>query len=351
MILAIETSCDDTSVAVIDANRKAIACRVASQVKEHTPFAGVVPEIASRAHLTNLPQVYESVLSEAQIDLADLQAIAVTAGPGLIGSLLVGFNFAKALAYATQKPLLAVNHIRGHVCAYQLEHPTPPFPALALVVSGGHTHLFHVDAQHRLTLLAKTVDDAAGEAFDKLAKMLNLGFPGGPQIDKLAQQGDASQFRFNPSKFSDGYCHFSYSGFKTQAMRFIEQQPEAFQASQELRANLCAAFQKAVVDHLLDRVARACDHYPFQSLILGGGVACNSELRRRFSDFGAERQMPTLISSPRFCTDNAAMIGVEGWRLLESGELAPLNQSADMSWSPFDQVDLLRTTPLSNASN
>jgi len=345
-LLAIETSCDDSSAALLDADLHLRSCLVASQTEEHAPFRGVVPEIAGRSHLRNLPRVVEAALQQAGVGLQDLEAIAVTHGPGLIGSLLVGLHFAKGLALSCGKPLLGVNHIRAHVAAVQLEHRPPEGDALALVVSGGHSHLFRL-AGERLTLLAKTVDDAAGEAFDKLAKMLGLGFPGGPAVDALAQGGDPRRFPFQPSRFGDGYCHFSFSGLKSQAMRLLEAQPEAF-LHQQARADLCASFQKAVVDQLLDRIDRALRLKRYSCLLLGGGVACNSLLRSRFQQLAADRGVASLISAPRFCTDNAAMVGVEGWRLLRQGRLAGLDLAAEPGAAAWDDLCLLRLEETGN---
>jgi len=341
-VLGIETSCDDTSVAIVAEDGTVAANIVSSQVKEHAPYMGVVPELASRAHLENMPVVYARALDASGRALDEMTAIAVTAGPGLGGSLMVGLEFAKGLAAGAGLPLIGVNHIRGHVAALFLEHGDIPLPGLALIVSGGHTHLFRVAEDRELTLLTKTRDDAAGEAFDKLAKMLGLGFPGGPIIDRLAQSGDASAFSFSKPKFSDGAHDFSFSGMKTAAARHIERAPERFRdPTGDAARDLAASFQDAVTDHLLDRVRLALERETVASLLLGGGVACNSALRQKFAELGVRKNHATYLSSPRFSTDNAAMIAAEGWRAIGAGEGSALDLTADIAWKAYRHVDLL----------
>jgi len=341
-VLAIETSCDDTSVAVVAEDRTVLANVVSSQVAEHTPYLGVVPELASRAHLKNMSTVYAEALGQAGLRLQDMSAVAVTAGPGLAGSLMVGLNFAKTLAFGADLPLIGVNHIKGHVAALFLEYATMPLPALALIVSGGHTHLFLVGEDRALALLTKSRDDAAGEAFDKLSKMLGLGFPGGPLVDRLASDGDSSAYKFSKPKFSDGSRDFSFSGMKTAARRHIERNPEDFRDPKGSAArNLCASFQAAVVKHLLDRVRLALDKEEAHALLLGGGVACNSQLRQRFAEQGKAVNCPTFISSPCFSTDNAAMIAAEGWRLFELKRFSQLDLASNISFKAYDSVKLL----------
>ncbi len=341
-MLGVETSCDDTSVALVGEDGSIAANVVSSQVTEHAPYLGVVPELASRAHLRNMPVVYEQAMSKAGLTLDDLCAVAVTQGPGLLGSLMVGVNFAKALAFGRRLPLVPVNHIRGHVAALFLEHGEIPLPALALIVSGGHTHLFHVEEDRSLTLLTKTRDDAAGEAFDKLSKMLGLGFPGGPLIDRLARQGNPAAFRFSMPKFSDGSKDYSFSGLKTAAGRHIERDPAAFaQRDAQAAKDLSASFQAAVVKHLLDRVRLALEREPASALLLGGGVACNSGLRSAVNALGQKRGTPVFITAPKLSTDNAAMIAAEGWRLLGQGATADWSLSADINLKPYDRVRLL----------
>lgn len=342
-ILGIETSCDDTSAAVVGADGSVLSNVVSSQVKEHAPYMGVVPELASRAHLQNMPVVYRRAMDEAGKRLEDLCAVAVTHGPGLAGSLMVGLNFAKGLALGAGLPLVGVNHIRGHVAAVFLEHgEAVPLPALALIVSGGHTHLFRVGADRELVLLTKTRDDAAGEAFDKLSKMLGLGFPGGPLIDKLARDGDPKAYAFSKPRFSDGSRDYSFSGTKTAAGRHLERNPEDFRDrdGQPVR-DLCASFQHAVAEHLLDRVKLALKSGEDRALLLGGGVACNSYLRQRFQLLADQRRLPAFLSSPAYATDNAAMIAAEGFLQLRAGRRDPFELASDIAAKPYAQVALL----------
>ena len=343
-VLGIETSCDDTSVAVVDETGAVRANVVSSQFAEHAPFMGVVPELASRAHLKNMEPVYRQALREANLTLEQISAIAVTVGPGLLGSLMVGVNFAKGLAYGAGKPLIGVNHIRGHVAGLFLEYDIP-LPGLALIVSGGHTHLLHVAKDRQLTLLTKTRDDAAGEAFDKLSKMIGLGFPGGPMIDRLAQTGNPKAYSFSMPRFNDGSFDYSFSGLKSAASRHIERDPQAFtdQEGQPVR-DLCASFQTAVVKQLLDRVKRAVKSEDTHSLMLGGGVACNSGLRAGFTELSKAYEIPGFITSPKLSTDNAAMIAWEGWRLWSAGVIAEWDAAADIRMKPYDAVRLLGQT-------
>lgn len=342
-MLAIETSCDDTSVALVGEDGTIAANVVSGQIKEHAPYLGVVPELASRAHLDNLPLVYREAMGQAGLGLEDLAAVSVTQGPGLVGCLMVGINFAKALAMGAKLPLVGVNHIKGHVAALFLEHQEVPLPALALIVSGGHTHLLHVDEHRRLTLLTKTRDDSAGEAFDKLAKMMGLGFPGGPVVDRLASEGDPKGFAFAMPKFRDGAFDYSFSGMKTRASRYIEAEPAAFaNANNQQVKDLCASFQAAVVKHLLSRVRLGIEQEKVSSLLLGGGVACNSALRRDFTELGKTYGLPALLTSPKLSTDNAAMIACEGWRLFREGITAPLEMGPDIRLRPYEAVRLLQ---------
>lgn len=342
-LLGIESSCDDTSVAIVSEKRDILANIVSSQIQEHVPYGGVVPELASRAHLQNIEVVFGQAMNASGLSLDQLSGVAVTQGPGLVGSLMVGIHFAKGLALGRSLPILGVNHIRGHVAALFLEHGDIPLPAMALIVSGGHTHLFRVEVNRDLTLLTKTRDDSAGEAFDKLSKMLNLGFPGGPIVDRLAREGAPQTYSFSFPRFSDGSRDYSFSGLKTAAMRHIQKAPEDF-ADPEGTAvkNLCASFQAAVVHQLLNRVRHGLRRdKDTRALLLGGGVACNSALRSGMTLLGEKSKLPAYLTARSLSTDNAAMIAAEGWRLFEKGAFAGLDLQADISLKAYDAVRLI----------
>lgn len=342
IFLGVESSCDDTSIAIINDQGTILANVVSSQIADHAPFGGVVPELASRAHLRNIPSVFEQALAQAELGLEQIDVVAVTYGPGLIGSLLVGVNFAKSLAFGRNLPLVAVNHIRGHIRALFLEHGEVPLPALTLIVSGGHTHLFLVENPDHFVLLAKTRDDAAGEAFDKLAKMLDLGFPGGAIVDRIAQNGDPKAYPFNMPRFSDGAADYSFSGLKTAAAQQLRRNPRAFADREgQAVADLCASFQHAVMRHLLQRVKHALKVEQVASLLLGGGVACNTHLRQAFRALGAERRLPTFMTSPVLSTDNAAMIAAEGRHLWHRGQTADFNLNPEVRLNAYDAVRFL----------
>ena len=336
LILGIETSCDETSAAVVEDGRRILSNVVSSQIAEHARFGGVVPEIASRQHLLNLSPVVRQALDDAGLGVEDLEAVAVTSGPGLIGALLAGVSFAKAFAFARGIPLVGVDHIEGHIRACYLEGNDVPHPALALVVSGGHTSLFRMETEGTYGLLGKTRDDAAGEAYDKLAKRLGLGYPGGPILDRLAQQGDGGRYVLSLPHFSDGArLDFSFSGLKTQVLRLIEQKGIEPLAEGEdpfhrkdLR-DLAASFQSAVVRALTRSVERALDAVEARAVLLSGGVAANSALRARFLALGEERGLPVFYPSIALSTDNAAMIAAAGHLALLRGETAGPDLTAD----------------------
>ena len=331
-VLGIETSCDDTSIAVISDRREILSNIVSSQELQHTPYGGVVPELASRAHLENIEVVFRRALQKAQLELRQIDLIAATKGPGLIGSLLVGLNFGKGLALMSDIPFVGVNHIRGHIEALFLEHADIELPALTLIVSGGHTHLFSISKRRHNLLLIKTRDDAAGEAFDKLSKMLGLGFPGGAIVDRTAQQGDPRAFSFALPRMGDGSLDFSFSGMKTGALRIIEKSPELFaQKDHPLIADLCASFMHGVVHQLTHRMIKALEKGAFKSILLGGGVACNSGLRAGVQSVGAKFDLPVFITKPALSTDNAAMIAAEGLRMYK--ETVP-DREKSMSLGP-----------------
>jgi N6-L-threonylcarbamoyladenine synthase len=320
-ILGIESSCDDTSAAVWQ-NGKILANETAGQ-PVHEAWGGVVPELASRAHQSHILPVIQHALNRAGIGLEQLDAIACTQGPGLMGSLMVGWNTAKGLALALQKPLIGVHHLQAHVAALHLEHEVK-FPLLTLLVSGGHTQLLWIPEPGRMEIVGESQDDAAGEAFDKAAKLLNLGYPGGPHIDRLASGGDPKAFSFPDSQTPD--LGFSFSGIKTSLLYFLrDAQKENPHFAQDRLADICASYQGQVVSSLLKRVKKAIQLYQPASMGLVGGVSANSELRRRFTELGISKQIQVCIPSFTYCTDNAAMIAQAGSMQLEQGESTPLS--------------------------
>jgi N6-L-threonylcarbamoyladenine synthase len=305
LLLGIETSCDDTATAVVRDGRTVLANVSTNQDVFHAKFGGIVPEIASRRHLDLLSAAVQDALERAEVTLAMLDGIAVTAGPGLVGSLVIGVASAKALAYAAGKPLYGVNHLHGHIFAAFLERAAAPeFPFLALLVSGGHSQLVHVDSPVRMHVVARTRDDAAGEAFDKTARLLGLPFPGGPAVDRLARDGDPSAYAFPRHRAAGESLDMSFSGIKTAVKYFLD--TEAGRVAS--RADVAASFQAAVVDVLIDRLDRAAKRAPYRAAILSGGVAANSALQAAFRAWGDRAGLPALVPEFRFCTDNAAMI-------------------------------------------
>ncbi|HTK32430.1 MAG TPA: tRNA (adenosine(37)-N6)-threonylcarbamoyltransferase complex transferase subunit TsaD [Candidatus Saccharimonadaceae bacterium] len=317
-VLGIETSCDDTSVAVLEHGTRLAAHLIAAQ-DVHRLYGGVVPELASRAHLELLPRLVALALAEAECASAGLTAIAVTRAPGLVGSLVVGVSFAKAYGLALGIPVIGVNHIEAHLHSAALEHGPSPLPALALVVSGGHTELVDVRGLGAYRWLGGTRDDAAGEAFDKVAKRLGLGFPGGPIVDRLAKDGDPTRFAFPRPMLDRPGFDFSFSGLKTavhQALLPYGEPPYA----DDLVADVAASFQAAVVDTLVGRTAAALEATGARALNLGGGVACNRELREELHTLCASRDVALRIPSPRLCADNAAMIAQLGAWMLDRGD-------------------------------
>jgi len=306
-ILAIETSCDETAAAVLDSDRRILGSVVLSQDKIHAPYGGVVPELASRNHLQSIGHVVRDTLRRASLTVESVDAFAVTQGPGLIGSLLVGLSFAKGLAYYFQKPLVGVDHLEAHIEAAFLEGPAVTFPALALVVSGGHTSLFLLKKRLSFRLLGRTRDDAAGEALDKIAKFLGLGYPGGPIVQKLGASGDPKKFAFALPRMKDDSLDFSFSGLKTAALRWIGE--AGLTARHPRLPDFLASFEAAVVRALLEKLARGADQFKPASLLLCGGVARNSRLRAAFEAFARTEGYEGHIPSPEFCTDNAAMVG------------------------------------------
>ncbi len=326
-VLAIETSCDDTSVAVVRKDGWVLSCVSASQDAAHQPFGGIVPEIACRNHTYNLLPLIETCLQKSGLDWPQIDAFTVTSAPGLIGSLLVGLVTTKTLALIYQKPFIGVNHLEGHLLAPFLrdEHYAPPpqfdYPYLGLAISGGHTSLYRITGLGEYEVLGQTVDDAAGEAFDKFAKMVGLGFPGGVKVDQLSQAGNAKAFQFPRAMQGEDHFMMSFSGLKTAAQKTLESIPLDQRASR--LADLCASFQEAIVDVLLDRLARAARQEQLQRVVLTGGVSANSRLRSRAEEWAKENSIELVIPPIRYCTDNAAMIGYAGIQRLNRGESSP----------------------------
>ncbi len=326
-ILGIETSCDDTAAAVV-VEGKLRSNVVASQQTTHLRYGGVVPELASRDHQRRIVPVVRQALQEAGLTSRDLDAIAVTYGPGLVGSLLVGLSFAKAFALGLGRPLIGVNHLEGHIYSVFIEPPSPPFPYLCLIVSGGHTQLMRVEEGFRHTLLGRTRDDAAGEAFDKVARLLGLGYPGGPEIDRLARQGNPNFVTF-PRPRLEGY-DFSFSGLKTAVLYYLNQFPETERARllAQHRADLCASFQQAVVDVLIDALRRAIQDTGLRHVAIVGGVSANSALRAAAQALAEELDVRLYIPPLAYCMDNAAMIAITGYFKACAGLESPLTLAA-----------------------
>ncbi len=315
-ILAIESSCDETAAAVLASGPRILSSVVLSQDTIHAPYGGVVPELASRQHLQSIGYVVGEALDRAKLAPGEVDAFAVTQGPGLIGSLLVGLSFAKGLAYYFRKPLIGVDHLEAHMEAAFLEGPPVAFPALALVVSGGHTSLFLMKKRLHYRLLGRTRDDAAGEALDKIAKFLGLGYPGGPVIQKLGESGNPQKYPFALPRMKDASLDFSFSGLKTAALRWIDE--TGMSARHPALPDFLASFEAAVVRALLQKLERAADKVKPVSLILCGGVARNRRLRAAFTELAGDGGYAARLPSPDLCTDNAAMVGALGMEKLGS---------------------------------
>lgn len=310
-ILAIESSCDETAAAVIRNGREVRSNIISSQIDLHKLYGGVVPEIASRKHIEKINQVVEEALKEADTNLDEIDAIGVTYGPGLVGALLVGVAEAKAIAYAKKLPLIGVHHIEGHISANYIEHPDLEPPFLCLVVSGGHTHLVCVKEYGKYEILGRTRDDAAGEAYDKVARAIGLGYPGGPKIDRIAKEGNPDAIQFPKAHMGDNPYDFSFSGLKSAVLNYIngcQMKGISFNP-----ADVAASFQKAVVDVLVENSMQAIEEYGLYKFAIAGGVASNSALREAMKKACDERKIPFYYPSPIYCTDNAAMIGAAAY--------------------------------------
>ncbi len=325
-ILAIESSCDETAAAVVRNGRKVISNVISSQIDIHTLYGGVVPEIASRKHIERINQVITQALTEADMKLADMDAIAVTYGPGLVGALLVGVAEAKAISFATGIPLIGVHHIEGHICANYIENKDLEPPFISLVVSGGHTHLVNVMDYGVYEILGRTRDDAAGEAFDKVARAIGLGYPGGPKIDKVAKEGNPEAIDFPRAKVRDGEYDFSFSGLKSAVLNYLNSEK---MAGREINVpDVAASFQKAVTDVLTEHSINALKAGSYKKFALAGGVASNSALRASMKEACEREGIKLYCPSPVFCTDNAAMIGVAGYYEYIKGNFADLSLNA-----------------------
>lgn len=335
LVLGIESSCDETAAAVVRDGTKILSSVIASQIDMHRPWGGVVPELASREHLEKIEAIVAESLAKAGVTLNDIDAIAVTQGPGLIGSLLVGVCYAKSLAWSLDIPIIGVNHIEGHVYSVAFENPPVAYPALALIVSGGHTNIFHLPEEGKYKVVSRTRDDAAGEAFDKVAKMLGLGYPGGPVIEKLAKQGDASHVKFPTAKISDGRPDLSFSGLKTAVARYVREQGiEPVRNSDEPNQSikdLAASFQSAVVRSLVGTMEKLAIELQPKTLIVAGGVACNLALREAAEVAATKLSIPVYFPSKHLSTDNAAMIAAAGYFHLKHGARADLRMTADIT--------------------
>lgn len=317
LILAIESSCDETAASVVKNGREVLSNVISSQIALHTLYGGVVPEIASRKHIEKINQVIESALAEADVTLEEITAIAVTYGPGLVGALLVGVAEAKALAYAAKKPLVGVHHIEGHVSANFIENPDLEPPFVCLIVSGGHTHLVIVKDYGEFEIVGHTRDDAAGEAFDKVARAVGLGYPGGPKVDKAAREGNPHAIEFPRAKVGDNPYDFSFSGLKSAVLNYIN---HAKMTGEEICVpDLAASFQNAVVESLVSRAIMAAKEYGYDKLAIAGGVASNSALREGMKAACEKEGIRFYHPSPIYCTDNAAMIGAAAYYEYQKG--------------------------------
>lgn len=325
-ILAIESSCDETAAAVVSDGRKILSNVINSQISLHTRYGGVVPELASRKHIENINYVVKEALESAGETLGSVDAIAVTNGPGLVGALLIGVSFAKALAFAADKPLVAVNHIEGHVCANFLEYPDLEPPFLCLIVSGGHTHLAVMKDYGVFEIIGKTRDDAAGEAFDKVARAIGLGYPGGPKIEKEAQKGNPKAIDFPRGKIDEAPLDFSFSGLKSAVLNYIN---HCKMSGMEISTcDIAASFQQAVTDVLVERAVEAALRLGEKRIVMAGGVASNGYIRNSLEKACSENGIALCVPRPALCTDNAAMIGSAAYYRFLKGERADLSLNA-----------------------
>ncbi len=335
IVLAIETSCDETAAAVVQGGREILSSVVSSQIAIHAAYGGVVPEIASRKHLESIVPVINQALQDAGVGMGALEGIAVTRGPGLSGALLVGFSVAKSIAAARKIPYVGVHHIEGHLFAPMLEQPVA-FPFLALVVSGGHTHLYHVEGFGHYTTLGRTIDDAAGEAYDKCAKIMGMPYPGGVLIDRMAQNGNPDAIRLPRPLLRDGTCNFSFSGLKTAVLQYLQKHPVTVPGQEA--DDLCASFQEAVCHVLAAKTEAAIRQTGAARLVVAGGVACNSGLRSRMKELCGNAGVELFIPHPSLCGDNAAMLAVPGNYYLSNGFASQRSLDVTATWD----MDLIK---------
>ena len=326
LILAIESSCDETSAAVLENGREVKSCVISSQIDIHKKFGGVVPEVASRNHILNISSVVSEAMETAGVSFSDLSAVAVTYGPGLIGALLVGVSYAKGIAVAHNLPLIAVNHIHGHIAANYITHRELEPPFVCLVASGGHSHILYVEDYMKFEILGRTRDDAAGEAFDKIARVIGLGYPGGPKIEALSKEGNPEAMKFPRVEFSDAPYDFSFSGVKTSVINYLHNAEQ--KGTPVVNADIAASFQKAVTDVLVAHTIRACIDKGVKKVVLAGGVSANGALRNAFVTSAEENNLELYYPQPVYCTDNAAMIGCAGYYKFLQGDFADSSLNA-----------------------
>lgn len=325
-ILSIESSCDETAAAVVENGRNVLSSVIASQVEEHKLYGGVVPEIASRRHAEAIVPVVSKALEDANVTMDDIEAIAVTHAPGLIGALLVGVNFAKGLSLATEKPLVPTHHLRSHIASNYISNKELKPPFMCLVVSGGHTHIVIVEDYTKMRIIGKTRDDAAGEAFDKAARTMNIPYPGGIEMDRIAETGDPNAFKFPRPVVRDAPYDFSFSGLKTCVINLIHNMEQ--RGEEVPRADLCASFRSAVVEILVENFIKAAKDYDINTLAVAGGVSANSHLRRRLKEECDKNRFRLFLPEKSLCTDNAAMVGSQGYYEYLDGNIADLSLNA-----------------------
>jgi N6-L-threonylcarbamoyladenine synthase len=328
IILGIETSCDETSAAVVR-DGKLLSVVIYSQLDAHKIYGGVVPEIAAREHLVKLPFIIEKAIKKADISYKDIDAIAVTYGPGLVGSLIVGVSYAKGISYALKKKFIGINHLEAHLLSPFLEYDDIDFPFLGIVVSGGHTNIYLVEKENKYVLLAETRDDAAGEAFDKVAKLLNLEYPGGPSISRAAQKGDDKKVVFPQSQMKDKSYDFSFAGLKTSVLYYLKKHKKELKNGEIKIEDIAAGFQKTVARSIVNKIKRIYKKHKIKKIALTGGVAANLYLRQELNKFGYEKNIKIYVPSFSLCTDNAAMVAYTGWLKAKKGLYSNFNLEAE----------------------